>query len=332
MPNYFFSASLSPFNGNDAFFLIKETLKSVGFTVPSSSNGTIFSAGDILTSPSAFNVNSWFILRQPVAATASHGGVQREYAFQQSNTTLTWRAKYSYSASFAIGGTATTMPTALDEVRLLGGELPGFSYRVNFIPFDGTYKMHVCVDQEPPFSWYVCFVPNGGGDPPTILLVDGMLSGTYSSQDNDPYVHYFSNYFAAYGGIDNGLITSTITGSNITTPACWTRKGEPNQVYGGIALIVWAAQNSTLKTFAGSLGTTNAYNNKDDLLPAVWYRGSAANPAGPGGYKGVSSLIKIPTGPVRATGDTYSTVSSGSKDYILFRNFAFPWNGTDPVI
>lgn len=333
MPNYFFSASLSPSDGNDTFFILKETLKAVGFTVPSSSNGTTFSAGDILSSSTDFGSNAWFIVRQPQGATASYGGVQREYAFQRSTTTRTWRAKYSYSSSFTGSANATTMPTALDEVRLIGAELPGFAFDASTLPTDATYRLNICVDQEPPFSWYMCLIPNGGGNPLNILLVDGMLSGTYSPLDNDPYVHYYSDSNPASALQSSGEITSPLTASTIQTPACWTRKGESNQVYGGIALMVWSAPNPTNPDdFAGTIGTTNAYNNKDDLLPTVWYRTTTANPAGPGGYKGVASLMKIPAGPVRATGDTYSTVSSGSKDYILFRNLAFVWNGTDPVL
>lgn len=83
MPNYFFSASLSPSDGNDTFFILKETLKAVGFTVPSSSNGTTFSAGDILSSSTDFGSNAWFIVRQPQGATASYGEFKENMLFNE---------------------------------------------------------------------------------------------------------------------------------------------------------------------------------------------------------------------------------------------------------
>lgn len=334
MTNYFFSASLSPTDGNDTFFLFKETLKAVGFTVPSSSNGTIFSAGDILSSSADFGNNSWFIVRQPQSATASHGGVQREYAFQRSTNTRTWRGKYSYSSSFTGSANATTLPDAPDQVRLIGAELPSFAFDDYTLPTDGTYKLHIAVDQDPPHSFYFVIVPNGGGEPVNCLVVDAMLSGTFPSTDNDPYVQYWADlgFNIFFGGVTNTGPAQNITSSTITSPACWTRKGESNQIYGGIGSLLYSSYDGQQRTFVGGLGTTNGYNNKDDLLPLIWFRSANANPNGPGGYKGISSLIKIPSGPDRSTGDTYSTTSSGSKNFIRFGDMALVWNGTDPVI
>lgn len=332
MTNLLFSSSLSPSDGADAFLLLKNTLKEAGFTVPSSSNGTTFSAGDILSSSGDFGNSSWFILRQPQSATSSHGGVQREYAFQRSTNNISWRAKYSYSSSFTGSANATTLPDALDEVRLIGQELPTFGFDTSTLPTDGTYKLHIAVDQDPPHSFYWIIVPNGGGDPRNCLVVDGMLSGTFSPEDNDPYVQYYSDTSVFDGAPQANTPQSCITGSIIITPACWIRKGESDEVYGGISVTPYTLFDGTQREFIDGAGTTNGHNGKDDLLPFIWFRSANANPNGSGGYKGVSSLARVPSGPVRSTGDTYSTTASGSKDFIRFGDYALVWDGTNPTI
>jgi len=315
------------------FFFLKETLVAAGFTVPSSSDGSSLSAGDIInTSADLNNNNAWFIVRQPQSATSSHGGVQREYAFQRGTTSRTWRAKYSYSASFTGSANATTMPTAADEVRLIGSELPSFAFDSNTLLTDGTYRLNIAVDQEPPHSFYWVTFPNGGGDPGNCLLVDGMLSGTFAPGDNDPYVQYWADISVLSGEVSTGGPALSITASAITSPACWTRKGESDEVYGGIGLLIYTLYDTLQREFVDGCGTTNGHNGKDDLLPAIWFRSANSNPTGPGGYKGVSSLLKIPSGPDRSTGDTYSTTASGSKDFIRLGDMALPWNGTDPTI
>lgn len=315
-------------------YMLKQTLKAAGWTIPSSSNGTTFAAGDILSTSGDFGSHAWFIVKQPLGATASYGGTRREWAFQKSTTGRSWRAKYSYSSSFTGSATATIMPTGsnTDEVRVIGSELPAFGFDLTTLPTDGTYKLHICVDQDPPYSFYWVIIPNGGGTPNNVLMVDAMVSGTYDSADTDPYVNYWSDTSPFAANLAASTINTSITSSTIVTPACWTKKGLSGQVYGGIGILQYGQHDGAVNSFGSTLGTTNAFNNKDDLLPVLWYRASSANPSGVGGYKGVSSLMKIPASIGRTTGDTYSTTSSGSKDYILFNRMALVWNGTDPVL
>lgn len=334
MPNYLFSASLSPTTSDDALYMLKQTLKAAGWTVPSSSNGTTFAAGDILSTSGDFGSHAWYILKQPLGATGSYGGVRREIAIQKSTTGRSIRAKYSYSSSFTGSATATVMPTSSldDGVRIIGSELPAFGFDASTLPTDGTAKMHICADQEPPYSFYWVFVPNGGGAPVNALMFDGMVSGTFDTADTDPYVFYWSDSGPFSAAVNGSSIASTITASTVVTPICWTRKGMTGQIFGGIGILQYSQHDGLSNNFSANLGTTNAFNSKDDLLPVIWYRGAGANPSGQGGYKGVSSLMKIPASVGRATGDTYSTTASGSKDYILFNRIALVWNGTDPVI
>lgn len=333
MINFVFSASLSTPTGDAAVWNLKETLVSGGFTVVSSSNGSTFSAGDNLTTVSDLaNSNAWFIVRQPQSATSSHGGVQREYAFQRSTTSRTWRAKYSYSASFTGSANATTLPDADDQVRILGAEIPSFGFDSNTFQTDGTYTTHIAVDMDPPHSWFLVNIPNGGGDPYNAWMVDGMLSGTFPPEDVDPYVQYFADNTVLAGAVGFSGPSLMVTASTIVSPAAWFAKNTGNEVYGGCGVLQYSAQDTSQKEFVDGLGTTNHVNGNDDLLPLFWFRGANANPNGPGGFKGASMLMKIPSGPARTTGDTFSTSASGSKDYILFHDIAVVWDGSDPVV
>ena len=155
MPNFIFSGSTSPATGAVAMWNMKQLFLAAGYTVPSSSDGTTFQAGDIhTTSTTLSNVDAWFIVRQPAAAAVNpdYGGVQREFAFQRGTNNLYWRAAYSYSSSFTGSADATTIPTALDQKRIIGTEFPAFSYNTTFLDADGSYVLHHCVDTEAPLD------------------------------------------------------------------------------------------------------------------------------------------------------------------------------------
>jgi hypothetical protein len=329
MPNYIFSASITPTDGRQVMLFLKDFLKSAGWTVPSSSNGTTFSAGDILSSSTDFGNNSWFILKQPLGATGSHGGVRRELAFQRSTTNTTWRAKYSYSSSFTGSANATTMPSAPDEVRILGSQFPGFGYSTWFTT-DGAYKINLCADTEAPYSFYLH--ATGSGTAQRIISMDGLVSGTFAANDNDPYVFYVSNVnVCQMSSLSTGMVSAT-TGSEISTPACWTRKGYPDEGYAGMSATnyAWADNGGLGNNLSTIRSSINAYTGQDDLFPIYYYRMAGNGPPG-GGFKGMSSLFKI-TSPLRNNGDTFSTIFSGSRDQMCIVHVAVPWNGTDPLI
>jgi hypothetical protein len=340
MPNYIFS---NPFtrqsnpDGRNVFYIFKETLKQAGWTVPSSSNGTVFSAGDILSSSATFGNNSWFILRQP---TGSYGNVQREIAIQNSTNDVTWRAKYSYSASFTGSADAITTPNAPDQVRIIGGELPAFGYEGSFFTTNAGigWRMFVCADTEPPYSFYLVTIGIGGiGGAGSIFLFDGMQSGSYNLTDNDPYVFYFTRNFP--GNLEGSNLSNNmqnpVTASAVQTPVCWTLKNTPQEAFGGISLVSYSSQQDTSARSISSIDNsiaTSTYDAIDMLLPGIWFRPSISNPTSGGGYKGISSLIQIPTSAGNLTGATFSTVTSGSRDRILIKNITLPWNGTEPLI
>jgi hypothetical protein len=336
MPNYIFSGSLTPSTGAEAIWFLKETFVAAGYTVVSSSDASTFSAGDNLSvATDLANSHAWFLIRAPLAATAStdYGGVQREWAFQRGTSNRNWRVAYSYSGSFTGSANTTTIPDAPDEVRTIGTEYPAFGYSTNALPVDAGYRCHIGVDSEEPWGWYIVFVPNGGGDPDWALLCDPMASGTFASEDTDPYVFYSGDTSCLRADPANSGMAMTVTASDAITPACWFKKGESDELYTGVATLNYSYYDTTQREVTDVGGsTTNPHNNNDDTLPVIWFRGANGGPSGPRGYKGVSGMLRYAACPVRSTADTISTGASGSKDLIIFRHFAFPWDGSTPGV
>ncbi len=327
MTSYIFSASFTPATSTTMMFDFKQLLKVAGWTVPSSSDGTTFSSGDILNSPSDLaNTDAWFILRQPLDATASYGGVQREFAIQRGSADDDWRGKYSYSASFTGSADASTLPDADDQVRFWGEELPSFGVDLNFFSSNGSYKVAMAADTKQPFGWYL-FNYSHGGDVNQCLVFEPMAVGTTASQDKDPYVIYVSDSSTFSLDAAGGDMTDASTGSTISHPACWMKKGQSDEKYTGVAAMRFT-QSPDSYGDGNNQGTTNPHNNNDDLLPIIWYRdGSLSTPSG---YKGVSRQMRMAVTPARATLSTVSTGSASSRDFIIARSVALPWDGTIP--
>lgn len=335
---YIFSSSINISEGQEVFFHLKQLLKSAGWTVPSSSDGTTFAAGDIISSSAQMSDNqSWFIVKQPLGATGSYGNVRREIAIQRDSDSddEAWRAAYSYSASFTGSADATTLPSADDQVRIIGEEFPAFGYNTTVFSTNTTYKAHIGADNEPPYGFYVVTVPNGGGDPDFCFIMEGMAEGTTSSQDIDPYVFYHGDTGAnldilrAKTSTNDDSPTTATTGSIILTPACWFKKGETDELFTGVAANYFATAHGALID-GNSEGTTDPYDNSDVLLPMVWYRPASLFP--PHGYKGIGKDLRWAVSPDRTTTDTLSTTTSGSQDKIIFANVAFPWDGSTPAV
>src|SRR5438045_1573507 len=97
--SFSYSTNLTPANGAEMWFNIKARLKSVGWTVPRSSDGSTYnSSGDQITTASSggggmANVGAWFVLQMPATG--------RQWCLQISTTggdLYKVRMKYSFAA------------------------------------------------------------------------------------------------------------------------------------------------------------------------------------------------------------------------------------------
>ena len=134
-------------------YTFKELLKTAGWTVPSSSDGTTYnSSGDQITSGASgagglANNSAWFRLRDP-------GGV-KEITIQRGTLNTYYRIKYSFLAKFSGGSpSATQTPSATDEFLMLGtgtDAAPGYTATLGT---DGTYRYNVATDNASPYGFW----------------------------------------------------------------------------------------------------------------------------------------------------------------------------------
>ena len=313
----------SPSTGSVAIYELKERLKSAGWTVLSSSDGTTYnSGGDQITGGGSgangmANTNAWFRIRDP-------GGVA-SFIFQRGTTNVLWRIKYSRSAGFTGGSpSATQTPSATDENTFWGGGTDASPTFGTLFSTDGTYRWNVGADNAAPYGWWAGSFPIGGGNPLTALVYEPVTGA--EATDSSKYVFYIASstagaspFLYAAGGLSTeafasnthaiyGYVPSAGTGAFTTFPA----------------LALYVANGGTVVAPTG-LGT-NPITTKDESFPIVFARRAAFPPSA---YKGVSTLMKW-CGTTRATGDTL-TVST-SRDRIVYRDVSLPWDGTVPTV
>lgn len=311
----------TPATGAVAMYELKELLKSAGWSVLSSSDGTTYNAaGDQISSGASgangmANNSAWFRIRSPAGA----GSVS--FTFQRGTTNLAWRIKRSRAAGFTGGSPgATQTPSATDEGTMLGGGTDAAPTFNNLFTTDGTYRWNGGADNASPYGWW-CASFSTGGSAPVCTLIHDPLTGTEPTDADQ------AAFWMAISG-QNALTVATITSEaqTATTRAIWSQPISAAPV--GYAFWSGAViyNNANARLYAPGGLPTNPITTKDEVFPIIFVRSSLiANP----GYKGVSTMVRW-TGTTRTTGDTL-TVSS-SRDRIIYGDVSLPWDGSVPSI
>lgn len=307
--NFIFSVNQTPAAHPYAVFQLKTALKEAGWTVPWSSDGVErVGAGDRLIVPGTgvgglANPRASFVLRQPLAG-GPWAASRRELCFQGSGS-IGWRVKYARSP-FSGGGLVKS-PSAPDEQFVLGGSSDDDPHFEPWFPIngDGRYRYNVVAQRESPFGFWAGGFGNGGGDPgPGVLLLDPLLLGSFALEDPDPMVLYAS----ATG--------HTLTAEHLGGSDC--PRGFLREAFVPTPALTWATATGG-RLAPGGL-RANAFTGKDELLPI---------PYGRGGYKGISTLMRW-IGSNRTTGTALS--HAGTRDLIVYRHVALPWDGSLPLV
>jgi hypothetical protein len=325
-----------PATGAETIFRLKAALKTAGWTVTMSSDGTTYNAtGDQITTATTGaggmnNARAWFVIQSP-------GTPTRQLSFQRQSTTGAnsahlWRVKYSATAGFTGGSpAATVVSSATDEKVLSGGGTdasPTFTQILSTT--DGSYRMNVAAGGSSElYGFYLITNTTGAATLTYGIYVDPMETATYPALDVDPCV-------VCVAGSANQVFSSTVI--NVTTQTTiiqgyaysWLKRGLSGEAFVNVGFSNYATDSSAV--VFPLAGGQNAHTGYDDLLPLVWMRPAVRT--APTGYKGVSKQFKL-VSTSRANGDTLSVVTS--KDYLLASSnaapsFALPWNGTDFVI
>lgn len=318
----FVFSKTTPTTGAVAMFNLKELLKTAGWTVMSSSDGTTYNAGgDQISSGAAgangmANNNAWFRIRSPAGA----GAV--EYIFQRGTTNLVWRGKRSRTAGFTGGSpSATQTPSATDEGTFLGGGTDAAPTFAGFHTTDNTYRWNVGADNASPYGWWAGAFTTGGGAIHAVLAHDP-LTGTEPT-DADQFMGIMA--CTGQSGYSNAHLTSEV--QTATTRFCFSQAISAAPAAGFLLWSGCTLHNNIQNALVAPTGLpTNPITTKDEVFPIVWARRSAlATP----GYKGVSTIMKW-TGTTRTTGDTLSV--SSTRDRIIYGDVSLPWDGTVPTV
>lgn len=306
--SFIYTKNISNTTGAAGWYHLKELLKTAGWTVMSSSDGTTYSSSsDVITTGSSGaggmnNTSAWFRIQMPAA-----NGVTREFTFQRTGSSLTATIKYSFSAGF-IGGSpnATTTPTATDEQTVSSGTIWAA---------DNTFHLNLAADNASPYGFWMGIILNGNTNSANTggMLFEPMIGGP--SSDPDPYVIYVED---SAGG--SSWTEAKVIG---VTAKAWFYKGLSYETFTGLGGCQMFGSAVCFPLKAGS----NPYTFKDEIGPILWAR--KVTNSSILGIKGFGTVMKW-NGTKKISGSTL-TVST-DKDRIVLADVNFPWDGTLPVI
>ena len=307
----------SAITGAQAMYQLKTLLKTQGWVINKSSDGTTYnSSGDQITSGSSgatgmANNSAWFVIMGP-----TQDGYNRSFAIQRGTTNLVWKVKYSLGAGFSGGSpSATQMPSATDEQTILGGGTDASPSFASLFAADSGYRYHaIAGGAAENYVFYSAAYPIGGGTCTHSIYFDRLASSTYATEDSDPYVMNFGA---------NALTSAIWSNSANNCPLTWWKKGLVGETFTKVMAAFYYDGTSSL---IGATGT-NPFNGKDDGLPIFYGRPTAAGTVN--GFKGISRFLYFKLA-ARSTGDTISV--SSTRDKIYFDDIIFPWNGVSPLI
>jgi len=326
-----FSTNQQPATCAACVFLFKATLKTAGWTVPSSSDGTTYNAsGDQITTNTTgaggMNNNfAWFILTQPLL-----DGYQRHIAIQVVNATVKnqFKIKLSWTGFNTGSPNATTMPTAADEQYILGS---AGAFGTLLDSTENTLISNICAGgptEKYHFYWYTTKLATGGVG--SIFMMD-YVSGA-NPQDYDPYIYYINgNSTAPLSGLNSFVDTTNLVFSSSTGPFTWINKHNVNGATGSFSRSYFSTYGDASNTgysMVGKLGT-NPYDGLPETLPAYCVRSPGSGVIPPYDIKG-KLLNTMVSGTTLVTADTLNV--STSRDRVFCGPIILMWDGSIPTV
>jgi len=321
--------------GAEAIYILKATLKTAGWTVPRSSDGTTYNAtGDEITQSGSGangmnNSRAWFVVQSPNG--------EHQWCFQrETDDTNEWRVKVSALDGFTGGApSATQVPSATDE-QILHGSGTDASPTMEDLFTAAAVRFHVIAENAAvgtavPIYPFWAFATNGSGQVVNGIMQEAMdpntfpelSSGTRAAPvtgDPDPCI-----YMCHYSLSNDAWIHSTWRNANHVS--AWYRMNYVDESYEfmDFAHLLFANDQGTPPDAGYGFGS-NPYDGSDQGFPLFCGRGSGiSNP----GKKGWLNHLKT-----KATTRNYPdtvNLSSGAKVYL--DDFLVPWeDGTAPLI
>lgn len=298
-------------------YRLKAALIARGWTVPSSSDGTTYnSSGDQISSGAAGanglgNANAWFRIKCPVGT--------REFVFQRISAAA-WRIKYSVAGFTAGSPSATRVPSATDEVVIIGGGTDAAPTGFTWGSVDATAQKWNVITGDATEGYSFTVHAHAPGSFTMVMGLTFDLMEQANASDLDPYaILYGTSAFAyAYSGMQSGDAAANGNGGRF-----WYKYD-----VAGITR-VWVA--STADHPSPSIASTtlgpNPFNGKDEIVPVIYWRSLVPTQ----GFKGISRIFKQGT-VFRATGDGFSLNST--RDLVCVQGTSgtsmtlIPWDGS----
>lgn len=309
--------------GAGALYYIKETLKSAGWTVLQSGDGTtLYPATDGITTFASGaggmdNIGAWFRI--------TDFGARREFTFQRNagaaGSGYAWRIKYSALAKFdgsapvagassglaAQAASATLSPSAADEQVLIGAGTNAVPTGATVPPSSGGYYAHVIAQSTAEGDvygfWFFCS-SKGAGAINGAMVCEPLRVGSYPAADTDPLMLHVSSSSIPY---------SSTTG---TVYASWYAKGLPAQAW--LPLNSGYAPGSAVGSFAATYVGSNPYTGEDDSIDIAYARAVTLTSQG---WRGIGKYLRF-----RGVGRIYPSTANLSTDaYVYVENMLVPW-------
>ncbi len=318
------SVNNRPTTGPIAMFEILTNFLAAGWTCKASgdglsaysSTGSVFSNGGASGANGLANNYAWFRIQDP--------GAGREFVVERGTTNLNWGIKYSLSAHFTTGGSSTTVPTATDEVPVLGNITgtggSGGTY-VQLWGSDNSYVLHMMMgDSTIQYAFWILAVVtpaqtlNASSGGWMMDYVTGVDTG-----DLDPTVHYAASISDLFGNAMNAFPVAHCYFTAITSGN-----------FGTVELVTWFGNGSSAAfgEIAAPQGC-NYWNGYEDCLPAAYT--STTN-----GWKGWSTLFTWYGSNAHNTTDLANIGNppvQGTKNYMVTTAVLVPWPaGTNSIV
>ena len=319
-----FKVNFTPTSGAHLMYELKTLLLSAGWILKGNGDGTSFDqvadtgttpvTTDYITSTAKAAINSsWWRVR--MAGTAP----QTEFVLQHnaSGNHYQWSIRFSPSAGFVTGGSATVAPTSTDEVALCAAY-------TQILAADGSYRANLMADSASPYGFWLAAFPNGGGNPNAGFMLDPLTDT--NSLDVHKYAVYLSqsNGAAYRTGLAGALDFSAGAGGNL--PRGYLSATLTSGNFVGLMPQALAFSGANTTPFPGYAGP-NAFDHKETLIAPAYVRKTAL--AAPRGYKGFSSLMRWAS-TTRSTGAALDQATA--RDWIMMGEVALPWDGSYPLV
>ena len=315
-------------------YYLKETLKSAGWKVLSSSNGTTLtgytggtSGPDSITSVGVMNsASAWFRITDPSDA--------KEFVMMRGSA-ISGVMKYSKASKFASGGNATTLPTTgggdgipLVSTLTTDSGTTTVAQALTFITAPSNpaaARLHFLADTVPnngTYAWYVICQQSITNTNISFLSHEAIQSGSCSPLDNDQSWFIISdgatNVLGTLGNLEGTSQTFTAPASGFST--------SPGRT--------WFKYNLTGSTFERAIGSTYSANNSSTVVNQVFPGNIGSNPYD--GYdNGIPFLVRSVSFPKglstglkwRGTSKAFpSVIDDGSgNQYIHVDDLLVPW-------